>query len=169
MGSQASSPARADAVRVMESLRRLVRFLRVTARRAEQDTGVSAAQLFVVQQLAQAPARSLAELAGRTLTDASSVSTVVSRLVEQGLVVRRRAADDRRRVELALTARGRALAARTPELAQARVVRAVRGLPAAERRALVASLGHLVASVGADAGPARMLFDDEPRGRRRGR
>ena len=169
MGSQASGPARGDAVHVMESLRRLVRFLRVAARRAEQEAGVSAAQLFVLQQLAQAPARSLAELAARTLTDASSVSTVVSRLVEQGLVVRRRAADDRRRVELALTARGRTLVARSPELAQVRIVRAIRALPAGQRRALVASLGGLVAAIGADAGPARMLFEDEPRGRRRGR
>src|SRR5258705_12597176 len=118
MGSQASEGARGDAQRALESLRRLVRYLRLGARAAEQRTGASSAQLFVLQQLAEAPSASLADLAGRTLTDASSVSTVVARLVAQGLVARRRAAGDRRRVELALTPRGRALLVRAPALSQ---------------------------------------------------
>src|SRR2546423_5112313 len=108
MGSHASGARVDDAQHVFDSLRRLVRFLRLGAREAEEATGVSSAQLFVLHQLAGAPAASLAELAERTLTDQSSVSTVVARLVAHGLVARRKGTGDRRRVELALTARGRA-------------------------------------------------------------
>src|SRR5688572_30259953 len=46
---------------VLEALRRIIRTLRVSAGEAERRTGVSTAQLFVLQQLAQAPAASLNE------------------------------------------------------------------------------------------------------------
>ena len=68
----------------------------------------------MLQQLAAAPAKSVNELADRTYTHQSSVSVVVRRLVEQGLVARRRASDDGRRRELSLTAAGRRLVARAP-------------------------------------------------------
>jgi len=160
MGSHASVAARADAQRALASLRRLVRYLRLAAGRAERS-GVSAAQLFVLHQLAAAPASSLAELASRTLTDASSVSTVVARLVDKKLVTRRPSNGDRRRVELALTASGRALVTHTPALAQTRIVDAIVAMPAGARRGLVDSLERLLADIGADVLPARMLFEDE--------
>ena len=151
-----------DSARILVSLRKLVRFLRIATRRAEQRTGASAAQLFVLSQLAAAPAASLAELAERTMTDPSSVSTVVSRLVAGGLVSRRRARGDGRRVELALTPKGRAAVRRAPELAQTRLVAAIRAMPAAQRRALARSLDRLIAGAGIDKVPPRMLFEDEP-------
>src|SRR5262249_19055685 len=123
-----------ETAEILASVRRLVRFLRVATRRAEQQTGASAAQLFVLSQLAASPASSMGELAARAFTDASSVSTVVARLVARGLVSRRRAAADRRRIELALTRRGRAMVARAPELAQTRIVDGLARLTPRERR-----------------------------------
>src|SRR5262245_858835 len=99
---------------VLDAFRRIVRELRLGARTAERAVGVSAAQLFVLEKLAANPAASVAELAARTLTDPSSVSVVVSRLAERGLVSRTTASADARRAEIALTARGRALARRAP-------------------------------------------------------
>jgi DNA-binding MarR family transcriptional regulator len=156
--------AREDAQQVLESVRRLVRMLRVATRQAEQRSGTTAAQLFVLSQLAETPALSMSQLAERTLTDPSSVSTVVSRLVDAGLVVRRRAEDDHRCVELALTKRGRAIVAGAPELAQVKLVEAVESMSEAERRALVGSLRLLVERSGADRVPARMFFEDEHSG-----
>jgi DNA-binding MarR family transcriptional regulator len=157
------SDAREDATRVLDSLRRLVRFLRIATRRAEQRTGASAAQLFVLTQLAESNATSLVELAARTLTDPSSVSTVVARLVRAGLVERRRPAGDRRRVEVMLTARGRAQVSRSPELAQTLIVDELAALPPPRRRAIVTGLASLVDAIGADRVPPRMLFEDERR------
>ena len=73
-----------DATAVLGSLRRIVRFLRLADREAEAACEVSAAQLFVLHTLAAEPAASVHALAARTLTDPSSVSTVVAR----GLVQR---------------------------------------------------------------------------------
>ena len=75
MGANTSAAGR-DTRDVMESLRRIVQALRESARRAEQEIGLSGAQLFVLATLSETPALSLNELAGRTRTHQSSVSTV---------------------------------------------------------------------------------------------
>jgi len=129
--------------------------------RAEQATGLSGAQLFVLQQLAEAPARSLNELAVRTRTHQSSVSTVVTRLVSRGLVSGRRAAADNRRLLLQLTPAGRALLAKAPETAQSRIIAALEKMPERRRLAQVAALESLVEALGvAGAAPTLLLEPD---------
>ncbi|HEY8516118.1 MAG TPA: MarR family transcriptional regulator [Candidatus Binatia bacterium] len=153
-----------DTRTILEALRRIVRELRLTARVAERKHGVSAAQLFVLHVLAHEGEMSVNELAERTFTDQSSVSVVVTRLAEAGLVVRRRAQDDRRRAEIALTPRGRALVRRVPaEPAQARVVAALERMPAREREALGRGLEALVREMGIADGAAEMFFEDGAR------
>src|SRR3954462_8907665 len=92
---------------VLDSLRRIVQALRESSRRAEQELGLTGAQLFVLDTLAAGPALSLNELAVRTRTHQSSVSTVVARLVKRGLVRRAHAADDARFLTLSLSQEGR--------------------------------------------------------------
>ena len=96
--------SRSESIRtVMDGLRRIVRDLRLSARDAERGAGISGAQLFVLQTLSESSAQSLNDLADRTLTDQSSVSVVVKRLVERKLVARKPSEEDGRRVELSLT------------------------------------------------------------------
>jgi DNA-binding MarR family transcriptional regulator len=163
-----TSPGRRDdAVRsAMDALRRIVRELRLTSRDAEHEAGISGAQLFVLQALAEESATSLNDLAQRTLTDQSSVSVVVKRLVDRNLVVRRPSGVDARRVELALSPAGRRLVARCPEPTQARLLTALRKLGTRDFDALRAGLSALVREMGLDEKAARMFFDEEPTTRR---
>src|SRR5262252_5667928 len=108
MGAHISS--RAETRAVMNGVRHIVQALRESSRAAERQAGVSGAQLFVLHTLSDAPAVTMNELAAKTYTHQSSVSTVVSRLVERGLVIRRPSAADGRRRELSLTPSGRRLA-----------------------------------------------------------
>jgi DNA-binding MarR family transcriptional regulator len=146
---------------IMQSLRRIVRFLRIAERDAVSSHDLSAAQLFVLHSLAASPAKSLAELAGRTLTDASSVSTVVAKLVAKKLVARVRSPDDARKFELRLAPAGERVVRATPTLVQTRITDGVAKLPANERDAIVHSLDVLVRAIGADTLEPRMLFEDE--------
>ena len=66
---------------VVNGLRRITQALRLSSSVVQDTLGITGAQLFVLQQLADRPGASLRELAERTLTDQSSVSVVVSRLV----------------------------------------------------------------------------------------
>ena len=135
---------------ILDALRSIVRELRLASREDEQRVGVHGAQLHALRQLSDSPTMSLTELADRTHTDISSVSVVVSRLVEQGLVARRSADDDRRRLALALTARGRSLLRRAPETGSSRLLRAAAHLSDREVHALASGLGKLVAGLDRD-------------------
>jgi MarR family transcriptional regulator, lower aerobic nicotinate degradation pathway regulator len=169
MGSHASNGSSArDATAVMVALRRVVRLFRLADREAESSHGLSAAQLFVLHTLWQAPAHSLADLAARTMTDQSSVSTVVSKLVERKLV-KKTHGTDRRRAELSLTARGEHIVRTAPRLPQALVADTIAAMAPKRRAELVRSLEGFASAIGANEVAPRMLFEDEPVRRRRSR
>src|SRR5512141_414836 len=97
-----ATPATTDAARAMDALRRIVRALHSANARAEGSLRVTAAQLFVLRQIAETPGISMSGLAERTRSAQSSVSEVVARLVSEGLVHRRVSREDARRAELTL-------------------------------------------------------------------
>ncbi len=148
----------------LRALRRLVRALRLADRAAESRLGLSAAQVFVLERLAEGPVGSMAELASRTLTDASSVSVVVHRLVERGLVVRVPATDDARRMTLRLSAAGKRLLAGAPRSPQVDLIAALDDLSAPQRRELERLLERVVRGMGIDDDAhTPMFFEGEVR------
>lgn len=161
MGSNTSRP-RAGATRaVLDAVRAIVHALRASSRWAEKHMGVSGAQLFVLQRIGEKPGLSINDLAVSTHTHQSSVSTVVSRLVAQKLVRRRRSAADRRTVELSLTARGQRVVEQSPDLAQYRLIAAVEDLPAARRRQLASLLTEVARGMDAADHAPRMFFEEQ--------
>jgi DNA-binding MarR family transcriptional regulator len=151
---------RDDVAQVVDGLRRIVRALHYSHRVAEQRWQVSAAQLLVLQRLAEAPTLSVNELADRTFTHQSTVSVVVTRLVDRGLVRRARADDDGRRAELALTAAGRALLQRAMSSAQGKLIDALEEMTSTQLRAIATGLHGIVESLGVAGEPAGMFFED---------
>ena len=166
---QDSTANMSDSSRILDAIRRLVRHLRLADRAAQSDLGISGAQLFVLTELGKTPSLSLNELATRTRTDQSSVSVVVSRLVEAGLVTRDRDSRDGRRLMLNLTRGGRAMLQRAPAVAQEQILAVIDRLAPAGRTQLADSLTNLVDALGAEPGPAPMLFEEEERERPRPR
>ncbi len=156
-----------EATTVLVALRRIVRFLRLADREVEAACKISAAQLFVLHTLVDKPATSLSEIAERTLTDQSSVSTVVARLVERGLVRRTPSRSDRRRTELRATPAGVRMVLRAPRIAQLQMIEAIRTMPAARQVELARALDGLAVAIGANEVAPRMLFEDEAPRRRR--
>jgi DNA-binding MarR family transcriptional regulator len=152
---------------VIDAVRRIVQALREASRLAERHVGLSGAQLFVLQTLAETPAISVNELAARTHTHQSSVSTVVARLVELGLVQRKTSKADARCVQLSLSPEGRRVARRAPDVPQDRLIRAIERLKPARRRQLASALGEVAeAMVGIERVPS-MFFEESGRSRRR--
>jgi len=146
---------------ILDAIRQLVRALRQSSVEAERAVGVSGAQLFVLQTLGTSAApMSVNDLAEATLTHQSSVSVVVRKLVERGLVQRRRAADDARRWELEPTEEGRRLLAAAPPTAQQRLVESARRLPADTQAALASGLAALLAEMQTSAEEAPMFFEE---------
>jgi MarR family transcriptional regulator, organic hydroperoxide resistance regulator len=79
---------------------------------AMDPLGVTAAQADALIVIGQAEPLSLKDLGDLLIAEAGHPSRLVDRLVDAGLVERRVAGEDRRRVELSLTPRGRRLAKR---------------------------------------------------------
>jgi DNA-binding MarR family transcriptional regulator len=165
MGTNTSDGA--DVRAVLDGVRRIVQSLRESSRWAEKHVGMTGAQLFVLQNLEDAPALSLNDLAARTHTHQSSVSTIVARLVDHGLVTRTRSPRDGRTIQLHLSSRGRRLAGRAPDAAQQRLIQGIRELPPARRRGLASALDAVARAMdSADRQPA-MFFEERTNHRRR--
>ena len=146
----------------LDAFRRIVQALRVGARAGERRTGLSSAQLFALQQIAEHPGASINDVAALTFTHQSSVSVVIQRLVAQRLVAKVAASHDRRQLNLEITAAGRRVLQSVPVVVQERLIAAISALPAAERRTLARALGDVARLVTPkDAAPhPPMLFED---------
>lgn len=162
---RASAPrpvAGEDVQAALQAFRRIVQRLRVSHGRVVRGSGLTAAQQFVLAVLDGAPADSMQELAQRTMTDRSSVATVIERLREERYVVCRPSPADHRRTTIRISARGREALARAPEPPTALLVRALTQLHANERHTLATLLTRLTVEMGLVGEPASMLFEDAP-------
>jgi DNA-binding MarR family transcriptional regulator len=159
--SRNDSASRSDLVRILNAVRALNHSIRVSGRAAEQHLGISSAQHHILQELSERPAQSINELAANSYTHQSSVSMVVRRLLEKGLVKRQHSAQDARRVAISLTSTGRALIRKAPSTWDSRFLAGLRGLSRSELRSIAACLTTLAEVTGADEGGAEM---DAPAG-----
>jgi DNA-binding MarR family transcriptional regulator len=144
----------------MDGLRRIVRVLSAAARESSQHRGVTGAQLFVMRQISAAPGCSVSELVRRTLSRQSTVSEVVSRLVERGFVVRRARASDARQVELTLTPRGAKAIEDVGATAQERLADGLAMLRIEERMTLASAIERWIAAAGIADVPATLFFEE---------
>jgi DNA-binding MarR family transcriptional regulator len=153
---------------VMDSIRRIVQALR-SSHRAAGTMNLTAAQLFVISTLAEADGPlSVGELARRTRTDQSTVSVVVTRLVNKGLLKRQMSSADNRRVDVTLTAKGRTLQRKGPAtVAQRRLADALERLAPREGAVLSRLLNGIVEEMGETDTPAEMLFEERVRAPRK--
>ena len=167
MGANTSGAG--DTQTVLDAFRRIVQALRESSRWSERYVGLSGAQLFVLQKLAEAPGVSINELAARTHTHQSSVSTVVTRLEQNGLVRRARAGHDGRSVTLSLSPRGKRAAEQAPDVPQERLISAIEKLTSTRRRQLAAVLTEVAKDMNSMDHAPVMFFEERSRARRRTR
>jgi DNA-binding MarR family transcriptional regulator len=93
-------------VDIANRLRPVLLHLNRHLRREVHASGVSAGQLSLLGLIAGNPGIGIAELASREGTSMPSISTHIDRLEASGLVTRRQAERDRRRVDLDVTPEG---------------------------------------------------------------
>jgi DNA-binding MarR family transcriptional regulator len=149
-----------DVAAVIDAFRRILRELRRAARKTELATGLSAAQSFVLNAIDRAPGCSLNDVSSMTMTDRTSVAAIVERLLQERFITRLPAPDDRRRVSLTITARGKRAIQDAAPPPTTLLVDALRTLPTADRRALATGLVALTDHMGISDQPAGLLFED---------
>ncbi|MCD2178241.1 MarR family winged helix-turn-helix transcriptional regulator [Rhizobium sp. C1] len=148
-----------EAKTILDGLRRIVQALRKASSEAGSQQALTAAQIFLLRTLQAHDGASVNDLASLTHTHQSSVSEVVARLEAKGLIDRRPAPADRRRVELRLTEAGQALVARQGRTPQEDMLQAIQTLPAETRAALAHGLSALAAAVSSSGDPPPLFFE----------
>jgi DNA-binding MarR family transcriptional regulator len=101
------------------------------------------------------------ELAERTLTHQSTVSVVVARLVQRGLVTRNPAREDARRTEIAVSPSGLDLLEHSPPTVQARLAIALQSLSDDQLRGLADGLDAWLHEAGIHGEVPGLFFEDE--------
>lgn len=143
----------------LDGLRRIVQALRTDGRPVQgRRSHLPSAQLFALQQIGENPSATVNDLAALTFTHQSSVSVVVQRLVERGLVRKVTARDDRRRQRLALTASGRRMLERAPVAVPERLIAAINALPTEDRKVLARSLLQIAQKVAPEGAKHPPMF-----------
>jgi DNA-binding MarR family transcriptional regulator len=148
-----------DVSRALNALRRMVRGLRSAAESVERELSVSAAQLFVLRELANTPDQSVKDLATVTMTTHSTVSQVVGQLISKSLVTRTTDTLDGRRSVLRLTRQGATLLRKAPRAVQEDLVDGFALLTPAQRRGLAIGLEKWLTASGLSGARPAMLFD----------
>lgn len=129
---------------VLERFRILVRAAQRHSQWIERQTGVTGAQLWAMQELAEAPGLRVGELAACMAIHQSTASNLADRLEAGGLLVRERAGTDQRVVCLRLTEKGEALLRKAPSPARGVLPEALRRLDAAGLERLQKELDGLL-------------------------
>lgn len=149
----------ADRADALALARTLVDGLSRSARAVERRTGITNAQLFLLQELGAHDALSVNDLAGRARTTQGTVSVVLGRLVRAGLARKSRSVTDGRVVMISLTAAGRRRLRGAPRTTVATLIAAVDSLGPAETRALKKGLGALGRALRLESAAAPLLFE----------
>lgn len=145
-----------EAQAIMDSLRRIVQALR---RASTQYDGLTSAQIFVLRMVANWEGASINDLAALTHTHQSTASEMVARLEANGLVERRTAAEDRRRVEIYLAEAGRQIIRDQAKTPQENLVEAIASMSSGNRAALAQGLKVLTHAAGLDDAAPQLFFE----------
>lgn len=126
-----------------ETVARLRRAMRRTARAADPSNTLTVAQFELLASLAENPGSRPGELARRLHLAPNTVTTLINALAPRGLVVRRAAESDRRAITIELTADGERAVRNWQAVNAGILAAAVAALPRSQRQDLARAVPAL--------------------------
>jgi len=141
------------------ALRRILRVTELNARKLAQESELTTSQLLVLQHVSQRGSALPSEVARAVALKQATVTVVVNKLEDAGLVTRKRDTDDRRRVWIELTDAGRAALENSPDLLQHRFVKGFDSLEGWEQSMIIAALERVSALLDAEEVDAAPVLD----------
>jgi DNA-binding MarR family transcriptional regulator len=111
---------------------------------------VSAPQIACLLTLLDNGPISPSQIAKKIMVESSTVTGIIDRLEQKGLVTRTRVSPDRRVITVELTEAGRRLAHNAPPPIQQKIVKGLRKIDDAERAQIIATLSRLTEMIDAE-------------------
>lgn len=130
--------------RILVSLRRIIRAVDLYSRYLALRYSLTGPQLVCIRNLLRFGPTAPGALARRISLSPATVTGIVDRLEKRGLVTRARSLDDKRKVEIALTPEGRALAGQMPPPLHETFSRRLGALPIEEQEEIDRVLAKIV-------------------------
>ena len=142
--------------RIVAAVRRLVRAVDMHSRWLVEEYGLTGPQLATLKEAARLGPVSVTVLAKAAHISKPTMTGILDRLEQGGLIERQRASEDRRSITICLTEAGTALVGRIPSLLHERFRQRLNRLEEWEQTSLLAALQRLAGMMeaeGLDASP----------------
>ncbi len=146
---------------IIDNIRRVFQVVNEQSKKAEHQTGLTGPQLWAIKTIAQGAPIMVSEIASRMHLHPATVVGILDRLEIRGLVQRVRSKEDRRVVRVELTASGKDLVRKSPEVAQGLLVSGLEKLKTANLKNIATSLDLLVEILGAQGIPPKLILSPE--------
>jgi DNA-binding MarR family transcriptional regulator len=143
----------------LRALRRILRASDLSNRQLAAATALTPSQLLVLQEIADRGETTPTALSAALQFSQATITNICDRLVATGLAVRERDAEDKRRIHLSATPRGRQVVEDAPDLLQARFTDRFGALPKWEQAMILAGLERLGALLDIATTDAAPLLD----------
>ena len=151
---------------ILVSLRKITRAIDLHSRRVLKTSGLTTSQLLVLQSIDRLGNPSPSAIAREVVLSQATVSSLLDRLSNHGLILRVRAEGDRRQMLAQLTDLGRERLATSPSPLQEEFLGKFRNLPTWEQHMLIASMQKIAEMMNAenlDASPILAKIGDASR------
>jgi DNA-binding MarR family transcriptional regulator len=137
-----------DPLAILGKLRIIIRTAQRHSAAIQKQCGVSGAQLWILQELRDAPGMKVGELAGRLAIHQTTTSNLLDALEKRGYVAKARDEVDQRVVRLSLTASGAKVLRKAPQPARGLLAEALARVDAPHRAQLDAGLQAVLDVIG---------------------
>lgn len=141
------------------ALRRILRATELFGREIKQVTGITPAQFRALQIIAEKGYSTAKDIALRMRVSQATVTSLVDKLVREGMVQREKSLQDKRQINIMLTEKGNNTVAAAPDPLQQRFVRKFSAMEDWEQAMLVAGLERVAAMLDAEDIDAAPVLD----------
>jgi DNA-binding MarR family transcriptional regulator len=141
------------------ALRRILRATELFSREIKQTAGVTAVQFRVLQIIAETGQSTAKTIAQRMRVSQGTVTSLVDKLVRDGMVLREKSMQDRRQTNIHITSKGTRTIHDAPDPLQQRFVRKFSAMEDWEQAMLVASLERVASMLDAEDIDASPVLD----------
>ncbi len=141
--------------RIVLALRRITHEVDAYSRKLVAEHNITGPQLLCLYYIANHSPATLSQISRQLSLSASTVNGIIDRLTAKSLVTRKRPSEDRRKVLLTLTAKGRQVVTNAPKLLHRSLAEKIRQLPDIQQAAIALSLEEIVGLMDSDTTHSR--------------
>lgn len=127
-------------LRILSSIRRIIRSVDIYSRKLAQEHGVTVPQLLCMLKIDELGPLTVKDLSEEVYLNPSTIVGIVDRLEKHGIFSRERSVKDRRKVRISLTEKGRQMVVQSPSPLQDFLSHSLEHLPELERATIALSL-----------------------------